>query len=79
MLNHRNLNLNRKIKINLLHSLNDRNIFLKNGHIKLGDLGLSQLILDQNTTLKNKHAGTRQYMSPEILSVENYNHLTDIW
>ncbi len=55
-----------------------RNIFLREGKIKLGDFGISRILVgtsDYATTF----TGTPYYMSPEVLKHEGYNSKSDIW
>ncbi|XP_006883458.1 PREDICTED: serine/threonine-protein kinase Nek11 [Elephantulus edwardii] len=63
----------------LLHrDLKSKNIFLKNNLIKIGDFGVSRLLMgscDLATTL----AGTPHYMSPEVLKHQGYDTKSDIW
>ncbi|XP_034517901.1 serine/threonine-protein kinase Nek11 isoform X2 [Ailuropoda melanoleuca] len=63
----------------ILHrDLKSKNIFLKNNLLKIGDFGVSRLLLgscDVATTL----TGTPHYMSPEALTHQGYNTKSDIW
>ncbi|XP_059246905.1 serine/threonine-protein kinase Nek11 isoform X2 [Mustela nigripes] len=63
----------------ILHrDLKSKNIFLKNNLLKIGDFGVSRLLMgscDLATTL----AGTPHYMSPEALKHQGYNTKSDIW
>ncbi|XP_044893544.1 serine/threonine-protein kinase Nek11 isoform X14 [Felis catus] len=63
----------------ILHrDLKSKNIFLKNNLLKIGDFGVSRLLLgscDLATTL----TGTPHYMSPEALKHQGYNTKSDIW
>ncbi|CAF3404709.1 unnamed protein product [Rotaria socialis] len=71
--------------INFLHSrkilhrdIKTSNIFLKRNCVKLGDFGISRLMintLDQASTF----IGTPYYMSPETLRYDGYNMKSDIW
>ncbi len=71
--------------INFLHSkkilhrdIKTSNIFLKRNHIKLGDFGISRLMM--NTLDKaSTFIGTPFYMSPETLRYDGYNMKSDIW
>ncbi|CAF0743713.1 unnamed protein product [Adineta steineri] len=71
--------------INFLHSkkilhrdIKTSNIFLKRNHIKLGDFGISRLMM--NTLDKaSTFIGTPYYMSPETLRFDGYNMKSDIW
>ena len=52
------------------------NIFIDSeGHIKLGDFGLSRHLIDYAKTV----LGTPYYMSPEILNEKKYDEKSDIW
>ncbi|XP_065827270.1 serine/threonine-protein kinase Nek11-like [Oscarella lobularis] len=63
----------------VLHrDLKTRNIFLKNNVIKLGDFGISRILLG-STEMATTFAGTPYYMSPEVLKHEMYNSKSDIW
>ncbi|XP_072648893.1 serine/threonine-protein kinase Nek11 isoform X11 [Canis lupus baileyi] len=63
----------------ILHrDLKSKNIFLKNNLLKIGDFGVSRLLMgscDLATTL----TGTPHYMSPEALKHQGYNTKSDIW
>ncbi|XP_075404011.1 serine/threonine-protein kinase Nek11 [Tenrec ecaudatus] len=63
----------------ILHrDLKSKNIFLKNNLLKIGDFGVSRLLLgscDLATTL----TGTPHYMSPEALKHQGYDTKSDIW
>ncbi|XP_041123576.1 serine/threonine-protein kinase Nek11-like isoform X2 [Polyodon spathula] len=63
----------------ILHrDLKTKNIFLKNGMIKIGDFGVSRILsgsLDYATTF----TGTPHYMSPEIFTCSSYDTKSDIW
>jgi NIMA (never in mitosis gene a)-related kinase len=71
--------------IDFLHSkkilhrdIKTSNIFLKRNHIKLGDFGISRLMM--NTLDKaSTFIGTPFYMSPETLRYDGYNMKSDIW
>ncbi|UJR28665.1 hypothetical protein I4U23_009894 [Adineta vaga] len=71
--------------INFLHSkkilhrdIKTSNIFLKQNRIKLGDFGISRLMM--NTLDKaSTFIGTPFYMSPETLRYDGYNMKSDIW
>uniref|UniRef100_A0A8C2XVJ0 Serine/threonine-protein kinase Nek11 n=1 Tax=Capra hircus TaxID=9925 RepID=A0A8C2XVJ0_CAPHI len=68
-----------KLRINILHrDLKSKNIFLKNNKLKIGDFGVSRLLMgscDLATTL----TGTPHYMSPEVLKHQGYDTKSDIW
>ncbi|XP_006846700.1 PREDICTED: serine/threonine-protein kinase Nek11 [Chrysochloris asiatica] len=63
----------------VLHrDLKSKNIFLKNNLLKIGDFGVSRLLMgscDLATTL----TGTPHYMSPEALKHQGYDTKSDIW
>ncbi|XP_017906975.1 PREDICTED: serine/threonine-protein kinase Nek11 isoform X1 [Capra hircus] len=63
----------------ILHrDLKSKNIFLKNNKLKIGDFGVSRLLMgscDLATTL----TGTPHYMSPEVLKHQGYDTKSDIW
>ena len=56
---------------------NYRNLFLKNGQIKIGDLGSSK---STEAAIKSNKVGHLCYMSPQIFTNSNtYTFKTDIW
>ncbi|KAM5230928.1 serine/threonine-protein kinase Nek11 isoform 4-T4 [Hipposideros larvatus] len=63
----------------ILHrDLKSKNVFLKNNQLKIGDFGVSRLLMgtcDLATTL----TGTPHYMSPEALKHQGYDTKSDIW
>ncbi|XP_040266548.1 serine/threonine-protein kinase Nek11-like [Bufo bufo] len=70
--------------VNYLHErlvlhrdLKTKNIFLKDGILKIGDFGVSRILApsDMATTI----TGTAYYMSPEVFSNTGYNTKSDIW
>jgi NIMA (never in mitosis gene a)-related kinase len=73
------------LAINYLHShkimhrdIKCLNIFLdKNNRIKLGDLGLSEIIQEQTT--ESRSIGTPLFMSPEQIRRQPYGLKVDIW
>ena len=58
--------------------LTHRNIFLKNNLIKLGDFGISRILMG-TSDLASTFAGTPHFMSPEALKQNGYNSKSDIW
>jgi NIMA (never in mitosis gene a)-related kinase len=69
-------------KKKILHrDIKPQNIFLnKNGLIKIGDLGFSKLIMNENEWKKKQtFLGTEKYMSPEMKNKREYNSKTDIY
>ena len=73
------------LAINYLHShkimhrdIKCLNIFLdRNNRIKLGDLGLSEIVQEQTTELRS--IGTPLFMSPEQIRHQPYGLKVDIW
>jgi len=59
-------------------SLHFRNIFLRDNLVKIGDFGISRLLMS-NSEMVTTFAGTPYYMSPEVLKHEGYNSKSDIW
>lgn len=55
-----------------------RNIFLKDKKIKLGDFGISRILV-ATSDFATTFTGTPYYMSPEVLKHEGYNARSDIW
>ncbi|XP_061086421.1 serine/threonine-protein kinase Nek11 isoform X2 [Conger conger] len=63
----------------ILHrDLKAKNIFLKKNIIKIGDFGVSCLLMGSRD-LATTFTGTPYYMSPEALSHQGYNSKSDIW
>eukprot|EP00794_Sanderia_malayensis_P018887 gene18887-20789_t len=63
----------------ILHrDLKTRNIFLKSNMIKIGDFGISRILMG-TTDIATTFTGTPYYMSPEVLKHEGYNSKSDIW
>lgn len=63
----------------VLHrDLKTRNIFLKNNLLKLGDFGISRILMG-TTDMATTFTGTPYYMSPEVLKHEGYNSKSDVW
>ncbi|XP_048742053.1 serine/threonine-protein kinase Nek11-like [Ostrea edulis] len=63
----------------ILHrDLKTRNIFLRQNMIKIGDFGISRILMG-TTDLASTFTGTPYYMSPEVLKHEGYNSKSDIW
>ncbi|XP_043575529.1 serine/threonine-protein kinase Nek11 isoform X1 [Chiloscyllium plagiosum] len=63
----------------ILHrDLKSSNIFLKNNLVKIGDFGVSRLLMG-SCDLATTFTGTPYYMSPEVLSHQGYNSKSDIW
>ena len=81
---HRDIKTRHKIFLNLTQSsdfqayISSRNIFLKRNLIKLGDFGISRLLLG-TTDMASTFTGTPHYMSPEALRQSGYNSKSDIW
>lgn len=63
----------------ILHrDLKTRNIFLKRNVIKLGDFGISRILMG-TSDMATTFTGTPYYMSPEVLKHEGYKYKSDIW
>ena len=63
----------------VLHrDLKSSNLFLKDGVLKIGDLGVSKL-LDSSTQLATTMVGTPYYLSPELCENARYDAKSDIW
>jgi len=64
---------------NIIHrDLKTVNILIKDGAMKIGDLGESK-ILNKTDYLKGKTVGTPMFLSPEVIKHENYDHRVDVW
>ncbi|NXG46139.1 NEK11 kinase, partial [Psilopogon haemacephalus] len=63
----------------ILHrDLKAKNIFLKNDLLKIGDFGVSRLLMG-SCELATTFTGTPHYMSPEALQHQGYDTKSDIW
>ncbi|XP_030300349.1 serine/threonine-protein kinase Nek11 [Calypte anna] len=63
----------------ILHrDLKAKNIFVKNNLLKIGDFGVSRLLMG-SCDLATTFTGTPYYMSPEALKHQGYNTKSDIW
>ncbi|XP_043824465.1 serine/threonine-protein kinase Nek11 isoform X3 [Dromiciops gliroides] len=63
----------------ILHrDLKAKNIFLKNNLLKIGDFGVSRLLMG-SCDLATTFIGTPYYMSPEALKHQGYDTKSDIW
>ncbi|XP_077033799.1 serine/threonine-protein kinase Nek11 isoform X4 [Agelaius phoeniceus] len=63
----------------ILHrDLKAKNIFLKDNLLKIGDFGVSCLLMG-SCDLATTFTGTPYYMSPEALKHQGYNTKSDIW
>ncbi|XP_028612672.1 serine/threonine-protein kinase Nek11 [Grammomys surdaster] len=63
----------------ILHrDLKSKNIFLKNNLLKIGDFGVSRLLMG-SCELATTLTGTPHYMSPEALKHQGYDAKSDIW
>ncbi|KAM9025307.1 serine/threonine-protein kinase Nek11 isoform 4-T5 [Ara ararauna] len=63
----------------ILHrDLKTKNIFLKKNLLKIGDFGVSCLLMG-SCDLATTFTGTPYYMSPEALKHQGYNTKSDIW
>ena len=59
--------------INYLH----RNIFINKNEIKIGDFGISKILM--GTKHSKANIGTPVYWSPELHRNEKYDFKSDIW
>ncbi|XP_027752966.1 serine/threonine-protein kinase Nek11 [Empidonax traillii] len=63
----------------ILHrDLKAKNIFLKDNLLKIGDFGVSCLLMG-SCDLATTFTGTLHYMSPEVVKHQGYNTKSDIW
>ncbi|XP_017539459.2 serine/threonine-protein kinase Nek11 isoform X1 [Pygocentrus nattereri] len=63
----------------ILHrDLKAKNVFLKRNNVKIGDFGVSCLLIG-SCDLATTFTGTPYYMSPEALSHRGYDSKSDIW
>ncbi|XP_068090588.1 serine/threonine-protein kinase Nek11 [Hyperolius riggenbachi] len=63
----------------ILHrDLKAKNIFLKANLLKIGDFGVSRLLMG-SSDLATTFTGTPYYMSPEALKHQGYDSKSDIW
>ncbi|KAK2845190.1 hypothetical protein Q5P01_011849 [Channa striata] len=63
----------------ILHrDLKAKNVFLKQNLVKIGDFGVSCLLMG-SCDLATTFTGTPYYMSPEVLSHQGYDSKSDIW
>ncbi|KAL0985311.1 hypothetical protein UPYG_G00155330 [Umbra pygmaea] len=63
----------------ILHrDLKAKNIFLKSNIVKIGDFGVSCLLMG-SCDLATTFTGTPYYMSPEVLNHQGYDSKSDIW
>ncbi|KAM8733977.1 serine/threonine-protein kinase Nek11 [Acanthopagrus schlegelii] len=63
----------------ILHrDLKAKNVFLKRNLVKIGDFGVSCLLMG-SCDLASTFTGTPYYMSPEVLSQQGYDCKSDIW
>ncbi|KAK0156035.1 Serine/threonine-protein kinase Nek11 [Merluccius polli] len=63
----------------ILHrDLKAKNVFLKRNLVKIGDFGVSCLLMG-SCDLATTFTGTPYYMSPEVLNHHGYNCKSDIW
>lgn len=58
--------------------LKARNIFIKKGKLKIGDFGISRILMG-TSDMASTFTGTPYYMSPEVLKHEGYNAKSDVW
>ncbi|XP_023252301.1 serine/threonine-protein kinase Nek11-like [Seriola lalandi dorsalis] len=63
----------------ILHrDLKAKNVFLKQNLVKIGDFGVSCLLMG-SCDLATTFTGTPYYMSPEVLNHQGYDSKSDIW
>ncbi|XP_027131142.1 serine/threonine-protein kinase Nek11 isoform X2 [Larimichthys crocea] len=63
----------------ILHrDLKAKNVFLKRNLVKIGDFGVSCLLMG-SCDLATTFTGTPYYMSPEVLTQQGYDCKSDIW
>ncbi|XP_039973247.1 serine/threonine-protein kinase Nek11 isoform X2 [Xiphias gladius] len=63
----------------ILHrDLKAKNVFLKRNLVKIGDFGVSCLLMG-SSDLATTFTGTPYYMSPELLNHQGYDSKSDIW
>ncbi|KAG7218206.1 hypothetical protein INR49_007979, partial [Caranx melampygus] len=62
----------------ILHrDLKAKNVFLKRNLLKIGDFGVSRLLMG-SCDLASTFTGTPFYMSPEVLNQQGYNSKSDM-
>ena len=66
---------------NIIHrDVKSMNIFLmKDGGVKLGDLGVSRLMEDDGLAAEMSRVGTPMYFAPELVKREAYDQRVDVW
>lgn len=63
----------------ILHrDLKAKNIFLKANCVKLGDFGISKILMG-TSDMASTFVGTPYYMSPEVIKHDKYHDKSDIW
>ncbi|CAK8677291.1 unnamed protein product [Clavelina lepadiformis] len=63
----------------ILHrDLKSRNVFLKDNRVKIGDFGISRILVGASDKAST-FVGTPYYMSPEVLKHEQYDAKCDVW
>ncbi|CAF2225970.1 unnamed protein product [Rotaria magnacalcarata] len=66
-------------KSRILHrDLKARNIFLKSNKVKIGDFGISRILVG-TMDVASTFTGTPYYMSPEVMKHDGYESKSDIW
>ena len=54
------------------------NIFLHNGDVKIGDVGIAK-VMSNETVMANTIVGTPYYFSPELCEDKPYDEKSDVW
>lgn len=59
--------------------LKPANILVNNGKLKISDFGFARNLDNGDNTVLKSIVGTPLYMSPQILSHQNYTNKSDLW
>eukprot|EP00826_Nyctotherus_ovalis_P018307 TRINITY_DN15466_c0_g2_i1.p1 TRINITY_DN15466_c0_g2~~TRINITY_DN15466_c0_g2_i1.p1 ORF type:complete len:548 (-),score=120.59 TRINITY_DN15466_c0_g2_i1:278-1900(-) len=63
---------------NIIHrDIKCLNIFLSHNTIKIGDLGVSKIVVDRE--IEGTRVGTPLYLSPELVKQQPYDYKVDMW